>query len=597
VASGRILAPALAAIALAYCPAAQADPTITIFTGGMGGGLSVSAPHTITQGPGDVMWFTESNNPGRVVRFTVGANEFTGGLVAGFTADATPHRIAVGPDGNMWFSESANPGGLARITPTGVVTELRGGVTPNFPVNETPAGLTAGPDGNVWMVTTGNPGRILRVTPAGAVTTFTGGVTGGFSANTFPVTIVTGPDGNLWFAEAAGQRIGRVNLADGGPLTVTEFSSGITAGSLPQWITVGPDGALWFTEGGNPGGIGRITTSGAVTEFRPGTTPGLRANAAPAGIAAGPDGNLWFVEVTDPGRIVRITPEGVVTAFTGGVTPGLPANGFPISIAAGYDGQMWFTMASFPGRIGKITVGPGVTTEAAGGVGAASATLNGSVRPNGQATSYRFEYGRTDAYGSETTATAAGSGVAARDVSAAIAGLSPTTRYHYRVVASNDSGTGKGADRTFTTDAATEGGGGPAPRLALGGLRLSRTAFAAARSGPSAKAVPRRRSSTGTVISYSVERAATVRFTVERCVQATRRKRGRPLCARYRKLRGSFTHNGAAGRNRLQFTGRLRHRRLRAARYRLIAIASAGDRGGAPKRVAFRVIKPRRTED
>ena len=595
--SGRILAPALAAIALAYCPAAQADPTITIFTGGMGGGLSVSAPHTITQGPGDVMWFTESNNPGRVVRFTVGANEFTGGLVAGFTANATPHRIAVGPDGNMWFSESANPGGLARITPTGVVTELRGGVTPNFPVNETPAGLTAGPDGNVWMVTTGNPGRILRVTTAGAVTPFTGGVTSGFSANTFPVNIVTGPDGNLWFAEAVGQRIGRVNLADGGPVTVTEFGSGITAGSLPQWITVGPDGALWFTEGGNPGGIGRITTSGTVTEFRPGMTPGLRPNAAPAGIAAGPDGNLWFVEVTDPGRIVRITPEGVVTAFTGGVTPGLPANGFPISIAAGFDGQMWFTMGASPGRIGKITVGPRVTTGAAERIGSASATLTGSVRPNGQATSYRFEYGRTDAYGSETTATAAGSGLTARELSAGIAGLSPSTRYHYRLLAVNDSGTGRGVDRTFTTEPPTAGGGGPAPRLAISRLSLSRTAFRAARSGPSAKAVPRRRPATGTVVSYRLTRAATVRFTVERCVKPNRRSRSGSRCRRYLKLRGAFTHSGAAGRNRLHFSGRLRNRRLAAGRYRLVVTASVGDRSGAAKRVAFTVVKPRKTED
>jgi streptogramin lyase len=590
--SGRFLAPALAVIVLACCPAAWADPTITIFTGGMGGGLSQSAPHTITQGPGDVMWFTESNNPGRVVRFTAGANEFTAGLVPGFTVNASPHRIAVGPDGNMWFSESANPGGLARITPTGVVTELRGGVTPNFPVNETPAGLTAGPDGNVWMVTTGNPGRILRVTPAGAVTPFTGGVTSGFSANSFPVTIVTGPDGNLWVPEAAGQRIARVNLADGGPLTVTEFSSGITAGSLPQWITVGPDGALWFTEGGNPGGIGRITTGGKVTEFRPGTTPGLRANAAPAGIVAGPDGNLWFVEVADPGRVVRITPEGVVTAFTGGVTPGLPANGFPISIAAGYDGQMWFTMASFPGRIGKITVGPGVTTGAAERVGSASATLTGSVRPNGQATSYRFEYGRTEAYGSETTATAAGAGLAARDVSAGVAGLSPDTRYHYRLVAVNDSGTGRGEDRTFTTDPAPAGGGGQAGGPAVTRLRLSRTSFRAASSGPSARAVPRRRPATGTVVSYRLPRAATVRFAVERCV---RPKRGRSRCRRYAKLRGAFTQAGKAGANRVHFSGRLRNRRLAAGRYRLVATASVGDRSGKPKRVAFRVLKPRTT--
>ena len=42
-----------------------------------------------------------------------------------------------------------------------------------------------------------------------------------------------------------------------------------------------------------PGHIGRITTSGVVTEF---PCAGL-----PSGIAAGPDGNLWFAESANPG--------------------------------------------------------------------------------------------------------------------------------------------------------------------------------------------------------------------------------------------------------------------------------------------------------
>jgi hypothetical protein len=107
--------------------------------------------------------------------------------------------------------------------------------------------------------------------------------------------------------------------------------------------------------------------------------------------------------------------------------------------------------------------------------------------------------------------------------------------------------------------------------------------------------VPRRRPATGTVVSYRLRRSATVRFTVARCVKSKRRRRG-GRCRRHLKLRGAFTQSGKAGRNRLHFTGRLRHRRLAAGRYRLVATASAGDRSGPAKRVAFRVLESRTTE-
>ena len=55
-------------------------------------------------------------------------------------------------------------------------------------------------------------------------------------------------------------------------------------------------------QGGNR--IGRITTSGQVTEYASGISP----NAQPYGIAAGPDGALWFTEFA--GRIGRITTAG-----------------------------------------------------------------------------------------------------------------------------------------------------------------------------------------------------------------------------------------------------------------------------------------------
>jgi hypothetical protein len=83
-----------------------------------------------------------------------------------------------------------------------------------------------------------------------------------------------------------------------------------------------------------------------------------------------------------------------------------------------------------------------------------TATLTGTVNPNGDATTWHFEYGKTTSYGSTTTSTNAGSGTANTGVTATISGLTPGTTYHYRVVATSSGGTTQGADGIFNTPAA-----------------------------------------------------------------------------------------------------------------------------------------------
>jgi hypothetical protein len=97
---------------------------------------------------------------------------------------------------------------------------------------------------------------------------------------------------------------------------------------------------------------------------------------------------------------------------------------------------------------------PGVTTTAATGVSASAATLHGTLQPNSQTTSYHFEFGTTTSYGSVTATRSAGSGSASVSVSAALSSLASSTTFHYRLVATNSSGTTNGADQTFTTVAA-----------------------------------------------------------------------------------------------------------------------------------------------
>jgi hypothetical protein len=94
---------------------------------------------------------------------------------------------------------------------------------------------------------------------------------------------------------------------------------------------------------------------------------------------------------------------------------------------------------------------PTITTTSATSVTSTSATLNGTVNPNGETTTYYFEYGTDTSYGSATSSSSAGSGTSAVSVNAPISGLISDTTYHYRLVATNSEGTSYGDDKTFRT--------------------------------------------------------------------------------------------------------------------------------------------------
>src|SRR5260370_289555 len=93
---------------------------------------------------------------------------------------------------------------------------------------------------------------------------------------------------------------------------------------------------------------------------------------------------------------------------------------------------------------------PVVTTSQATLIASFSATLNGSVDPHGLTTTVYFQYGTTTSYG-HTSASQSKTGNTYQNVSANISGLTAITTYHFRIVATNNSGTTYGSDKTFTT--------------------------------------------------------------------------------------------------------------------------------------------------
>jgi hypothetical protein len=91
---------------------------------------------------------------------------------------------------------------------------------------------------------------------------------------------------------------------------------------------------------------------------------------------------------------------------------------------------------------------PSVTTEAATNISSNGAKLNGTVNPHGCETSYAFEWGTTESYGSSSGGSAgSGSSNVAKEL--VVAGTKGTT-YHFRISATNINGTSHGSDKVYT---------------------------------------------------------------------------------------------------------------------------------------------------
>jgi virginiamycin B lyase len=276
------------------------------------------------------------------------------------TLASHPSCIVAGPDGNMWFTE-ATVNKIGMITPSGNVTEFL------IPTKDSsPSCIAAGPDGNLWFTESARiADKVGRITPRGVITEFAVP-----TAQNSLGGITAGNDGNLWFTEAgsdvtrmAGDAMTKYAFgANGiGRITpsgaVTEFIAG-TSEARPRFIAPSADGNLWFTESGiglnqrspfTPGDmfskVGRITPGGVVTEFALPSSNGL-----PGYIIPGAKGYMWFTE-PNVRRIARLAPSGTVIE--------LAVPSAPLGLATGRDLDLWFTEAA--GMLGHISADGTVT--------------------------------------------------------------------------------------------------------------------------------------------------------------------------------------------------------------------------------------------
>jgi hypothetical protein len=99
-----------------------------------------------------------------------------------------------------------------------------------------------------------------------------------------------------------------------------------------------------------------------------------------------------------------------------------------------------------------LSTPPAVTTGEASNITLTTATVAGTINPEGLETSYELDLGTDTSYGTSLYGEA-GSANTPTQITIGLQNLAPASTYHYRLDAINSDGRTYGADRTFTTPA------------------------------------------------------------------------------------------------------------------------------------------------
>jgi hypothetical protein len=256
---------------------------------------------------------------------------------------------------------------------------------------------------------------------------------------------------------------GTVNVSGTGTSERTVTISGITGnGSLGISIEPGTAGDL----AGN-----LAPESGASTTFTVDNTPPTVSISEPS--ASSTSGADVTYTITYSGANTVTLSNGDVTLNSTGTATGtvnvtgsgsttrtvtissIAGNGsLGVSLASGTASDLASNPAGAAGPSSTFTVlgGPSVTTLSATNVTMSGATLLALVNPNGRVTAAVFESGTNTAYGTVSPVVLSpADGSLEQLVSVNLAGLTPSTTYHFRIGATNDGGYAHGPDLTFTT--------------------------------------------------------------------------------------------------------------------------------------------------
>lgn len=322
---------------------------------------------------------------------------------------------------------------------------------------ESPTDIEVDAAGRIWVVDTGND-RVQRFNASNFnyISQFGGEGSGNGEFNS-PTGIVSDFQRRLWVVDSGNDRAQKFNVE--GDYLDQFGESGEGAGQLTGStdIAAPTPTKLLIVDSGNDrveGWTVKAEPPTATTNAESDITASsatLNARINPEGLATS-----YFFEygtTTAYGSLAPIAPESIGSG-TANILVEQPVSGLSKSTTYHYR----VVAENDAGRsFGKdLTLKlepPKAITDAATAIGSTEATLNGTVDPEGSATTYWFEYGETETYGTKIpfTPASAGSGTASIAVSRTPTGLKKSTTYHFRVVAENAVGLTNGADKEFTT--------------------------------------------------------------------------------------------------------------------------------------------------
>ena len=101
---------------------------------------------------------------------------------------------------------------------------------------------------------------------------------------------------------------------------------------------------------------------------------------------------------------------------------------------------------------------PAITGVSVTNVTSTKATVSAEIYPHGEVTTYRVEYGPTSTYTSSAPEASISAQHGSAGIQAQFTGLALNSEYHYRIVATNHTGSEQSPDATFTTGELVAGG-------------------------------------------------------------------------------------------------------------------------------------------
>jgi DNA-binding beta-propeller fold protein YncE len=321
-----------------------------------------------------------------------------------------------------------------------------------------PSGITVDSSGNVYVVDSAN-NRVEKFSSSGAylsqLTATDPSCTQGFSN---PTAVALAPaSGALYVTDTGNNRVVKVDPATG--LCDGVFDSSIAASgtfSSPLGVATDSAGAIYVLDSGNARVEKFDPTGVLLSALDNGGSPlALAVDATSKDVyvadASGTAGT-HIIQYNSTGTVLETFGFGKLT-FPQGLT-------VDDALSKVFVTNVRFFSSSPEVLIFGQTTLPHTVTGAASGVTASSATVAGTVNPEGTETSYFFQYGLDTTYSTgcstppcSSPSTSAGSGTSAVEATANLSELQPNITYHYRLAATNTSG-GRtfGADKTFTTE-------------------------------------------------------------------------------------------------------------------------------------------------